>query len=160
VRQAVRSIDPNLPVTDIAAMPDVLASSVAQPRFRTWLLGLFGIVALLLAAAGIFGVISYSVAQRAHEIGVRAALGAGRGDQLRLILGKGVALSALGLVIGVVGSLGLTQLLASLLFGVSAHDPWTLGTVFILLAMVAGIACFIPAWRATKIDPMAALRCE
>jgi putative ABC transport system permease protein len=160
VRQVVWSIDPNLPVTDIASMPDALASSVAEPRFRTWLVGLFGLVALVLSAAGIFGVISYSVSTRTREFGVRLALGARPREILKMVLGEGLRLAAVGLGVGAVAALALAQLLKSVLFGVAASDPLTfIGTATFLLA-VALAACYIPARRATRIDPVVALRYE
>ena len=127
---------------------------------RTILLGAFAGLALLLSAIGVYGVISYSVAQRTHEIGVRAALGASRGAQLGLVLKGGMALTATGLAIGLLGALGLTRLLSSLLFGISPRDPWTLLLVGAVLAAVAAAACFIPARRAARVDPLVALRHE
>jgi len=124
------------------------------------LLGLFATVAVLLAGIGIYGVISYSVAQRTHEIGIRAALGATEGMLLRLVLSRGLILTLVGLAIGAAASLGLTRLMASLLFGVGARDPMTMALVGALLAIVAIAACYIPARRATKIDPLIALRYE
>ncbi len=158
IRQTVHSIDKDLPVTDVESFPDALGQSISQERFRTFLLGSFSAIALLLAAAGIFGVISYSTSQRTHEIGIRLALGAQRRDVLRLILGQGAALALLGLGIGAVFAFLLTRLIRSLLYGVSATDPPTFGAVALLLLGVAVIACYIPARRAMRVDPMRALR--
>jgi putative ABC transport system permease protein len=158
IRQAVQSIDKDLPVTDVASFPDALGQSISRERFRTLLLGSFSALALVLAAIGIFGVISYSASQRTHEIGIRMALGAQRRDVLYLILGHGAKLALLGLGIGVVLAFLLTRLIASLLYGVSATDPLTFGGVFLVLLGVAVTACYIPARRATRVDPMIALR--
>ncbi len=158
IGQAVHSIDKDLPVTDVQSFPDALGQSVAQERFRTFLLGSFSAIALVLAAVGIFGVISYSVSQRTHEIGVRMALGAQRRDVLHLILGQGAKLILLGLGIGIVFALLLTRWMASLLYGVSATDPLTFGAVAAILLGVAMAACYIPARRAMRVDPMVALR--
>ena len=160
IRQAVHSIDKNLPVTDVESFPDALGASVTQERFRTLLLSSFSGIALILAAVGIFGVISYSASQRTHEIGIRMALGARRRDVLRLILGQGAKLALLGLGAGVVAALLLTRLMASLLYGVSATDPLTFGAVAVVLLGVAVTACYIPARRAMRVDPMVALRHE
>ena len=158
IRQAVHSIDKNLPMTDVRPFPDALGQSVSRERFRTFLLGSFSALALVLAAVGIFGVISYSVAQRTHEIGIRMALGAQRRDVLRLILAQGARLALLGVGIGVVLAFPLTRLMASLLYSVSAADPLTFGAVAIVLLGVAVTACYIPARRAMRVDPMIALR--
>jgi putative ABC transport system permease protein len=160
IRQAVQSIDKNLPVTDVESFPDALGASVAQERFRTLLLSSFSGIALLLAGVGIFGVISYSASQRTHEIGIRMALGAQQRDVLRLILEQGVKLALLGLGAGAVAALLLTRLMASLLYGVSATDPLTFSAVAIVLLGVALTACYIPARRAMRVDPMVALRRE
>jgi putative ABC transport system permease protein len=160
IRQAVRSIDKDLPLTDLESFPDALGASVAQERFRTLVLGSFSGIALILAAVGIFGVISYSASQRTHEIGIRMALGAQQRNVLRLILGHGAKLVLLGLGAGAVAALLLTRLMASLLYGVSATDPLTFGTVAIVLLGVAVTACYIPAHRAMRVDPMVALRHE
>lgn len=160
IRQATHAIDKNLPVTDIESFPDVLGQSVSQERFRTFLLGSFSAIALVLAAVGIFGVISYSASQRTHEIGIRMALGAQRRDVLRLIVGQGARLALLGLSVGVVAALLLTRLMASLLYSVSATDPVTFAAVIIVLLGVALLASYIPARRAMKVDPMVALRYE
>jgi putative ABC transport system permease protein len=160
IRQAVHSIDKNLPVTDVESFPDALGASVTQERFRTLLLSSFSGIALILAAVGIFGVISYSASQRTHEIGIRMALGAQQRDVLRLILGQGAKLALLGLGAGAVAALLLTRLMASLLYGVSATDPLTFGAVATVLLGVAVTACYIPARRAMRVDPMVALRHE
>jgi predicted permease len=158
IRQAVHSIDTGLPVTDVESFADALGQSISQERFRALLLGSFSVIALVLAAVGIYGVISYSASQRTHEIGIRMALGAQRRDVLRLILGQGAKLAMLGLGLGVALALLLTRLIASILYGVSATDPLTFCTVVIVLLGVAVTACYIPARRAMRVDPMVALR--
>jgi putative ABC transport system permease protein len=158
IRQAVHSIDKNLPVTDVESFPEALGQSISRERFRTFLLGSFGAIALVLAAFGIFGVSSYSASQRTLEIGIRMALGAQRRDVLHLILGQGAKLALLGLGIGAVLALLLTRLIASLLYGVSATDPLTFGAVAIVLLVVAMAATYMPARRAMRVDPMTALR--
>jgi putative ABC transport system permease protein len=160
IRQAVRSIDKSLPVTDIESLNDALGQSISQERFRTFLLASFSAIALVLAAVGIFGVISYAASQRTHEIGIRIALGAGRRDVLRLILGQGTKLALSGLGIGVVAAFLLTRLMSSLLYSVSASDPLTFASVAIILLSVALTACYIPARRAMRVDPIVALRHE
>ena len=160
IRQTVQSIDKDLPVTDVQSFPEAVGASVAQERFRTLLMSSFSGIALILAAVGIFGVISYSASQRTHEIGIRMALGAQQRTVLRLILGQGAKLALLGLGAGAVAALLLTRLMASLLYGVSATDPLTFGTVAIVLLGVAVTACYIPAHRAMRVDPMVALRHE
>ncbi len=160
IRADVRQIDPNLPVTDVRTMPEILDASAAQPRFRTLLLGAFGAMALLLSAAGIFGVISYSVSRRTREIGIRIALGAQPANLLRQVMGEGARLAILGLAIGFAAALGLTRLMAGLLYGVSASDPLTFACAGAVLFAVAIMACWIPARRAMRVDPMVALRYE
>jgi len=160
IQSAVWQINRNQAFDDIKTLERIKSESLGENRLRTVLLGAFAGLALLLAATGIYGVISYSVAQRTHEIGLRAALGASRWAQLGLIFRDGMTLTVIGMGIGVMGALGLTRLLASLLFGVSPHDPWTLALVGVILAAVAVAACLIPARRATKVDPMVALRYE
>ena len=160
IRRTVRSIDKDLPVTDVESFPKAVVASVAQERFRTLLMSSFSGIALILAAVGIFGVISYSVSQRTHEIGIRIALGAQQHNVLRLILGQGTKLALLGLGAGAVAALLLTRLMASLLYGVSATDPLTFGAVCIILLAVAVTACYVPARRAMRVDPMVALRHE
>jgi putative ABC transport system permease protein len=160
IRQAVRSIDKNLPVTDIESLDDALGQSISQERFSTFLVGSFSAIALVLAAVGIFGVVSYSTSQRTHEIGIRIALGAGRREILRLILGQGTKLALFGLGIGIVAAFLLTRLMSSLLYSVSATDPVTFAAVTVILLTVALTACYIPARRAMRVDPMVALRYE
>jgi predicted permease len=160
IRQEVKGIDKDLPVTDVAMMPDILEASITQPRFRTLLLGLFAAMALLLAATGIFGVISYSVSCRTNEIGVRVALGASRVAILRMVLRETLTLTLAGLSVGIPCALAASHLAGHLLFGVSTHDPATLAAVALTLAAVATFAGYVPARRAMQVDPMVALRHE
>jgi putative ABC transport system permease protein len=160
VRRNAGAIDKDVPVMDIAAMPEAVDTTVAQPRFQTMLLGLFGALALILSAVGIYGVISYSVIQRTHEIGIRMSLGAQPRQVLRLVMAQGLKLSLCGIVIGAAAAFALTRLMTSLLFGVSPTDPLTVTGVAILLVAVALAACYVPARRAMRVDPMTALRYE
>lgn len=160
LRQAVAAVDKDQPVFVVNAMQELMDNSVAPRRFAAVMLALFGALALVLAAAGIYGVASYSVSRRTQEIGLRVALGAQRGDVLRLIVGRGLQLTAIGIVLGLVGARAVTRALASLLYGVGATDPATFVSVPLVLAVVGFAACYIPARRAAKVDPMAALRCE
>ncbi|HVI71368.1 MAG TPA: ABC transporter permease, partial [Pyrinomonadaceae bacterium] len=160
VRQAIREVDPDQPVSNIATMADVLGEEAAQRRMGMIMLVAFAGLALLLASLGIYGVLAYFVTQHTNEIGVRLALGATPRNILFLVLKKGMGLTLLGVVIGVVASFALTRLMSSLLFGVKASDPLTFVAVPLLLAAVALLACAIPARRATKVDPMVALRYE
>jgi hypothetical protein len=160
VRNEVAALDKNLPLYDVKTMRQHLGLALLPARLAGSVLGVFGLVALTLAAAGIYGVMAYSVAQRTREIGIRMALGANARDVLRLIARQGMTLASIGMAIGLAAALALTQLLKSLLFGVSATDPLTFVVIALLLTAVALLACWIPARRATKVDPMVALRCE
>ena len=158
--KVVAGMDQDVPLFDVKTMEEYLAASVAAPRFSSTLLSIFAAVALVLTVVGLYGVMSYSVAQRTNEIGIRLALGAQSRDVLLMIVKQGGLLIVIGLVIGLAGAYAATRLLASLLFGVTAKDPFTFLAVSTLLAIVALLACYLPAWRATKVDPMEALRCE
>ncbi len=159
-RAALAQLDRDMPVTSVKTMEQVMQDSMAQSRMQTWLIGMFALVALILAALGIYGVMSYAVTQGMHDMGLRIALGASAGDVIRLVLGRGLLLTGIGLAVGVAGALALTRLLSSLLFQVKATDPWTFVAVSALLGLVALAAGFIPARRATRIDPVIALRVE
>ena len=154
------ALDPGQPVYAVKALEQYVSDSAAVPRFRTLLLGLFAGLAVLLAAVGIYGIVSYSVSQRTHEIGIRLALGAQAADMLRLIIRQGMGLVLAGVGIGLAGALALTRLMKTLLFGVSATDPLTFTVIALLLVFVALLACWIPARRATKVDPLVALKYE
>jgi putative ABC transport system permease protein len=160
VRAAVAKLDPDLPISTIITMDNAVSASVAQPRLTARLTAAFAFLALLLAAIGIYGVMAYSVLQRKHEMAIRVALGASRASILKLITRQGFVLIASGVVIGIAASLGLTRFFATILFQVSARDPWTLSGVSILLIMVGVLACLIPARRAMSVDPITALRDE
>jgi putative ABC transport system permease protein len=160
IRQAVWSVDKNQLVVRVATMDDLVAASAAERRFALILFEAFALAALVLAAAGIYGVISGSVAERTREIGVRAALGASRGDILMLITRQGMTLTALGTAIGLLGAMGASQAIVTLLFGVSRLDPVTYVGVIVLLLVVSTLACWVPAWRASRVDPAITLRAE
>jgi putative ABC transport system permease protein len=160
VREQIRALDPNLPIYDIKTMQAVMDESVARERFIALLLIVFAALALALAAIGIYGVMSYSVAQRTQEIGIRLALGAQRRDVLLLVLSQGMKMTLGGVTLGLLAALGLTRLLAGLLYSVSTTDPTTFVVITALLTAVALLACFVPAWRATQVDPLIALGCE
>ncbi len=160
VRAKIADSDPDLPVTGILSMDEVVSTSVAQPRIIMQFVGVFAGFALLLAAIGIYGVMSYTVTARKQEMGIRVALGARPADILRLVVGQGMRMTLIGVSVGVVISLGLTRLLASLLFGVQATDPLVFGAATLVLAGAAFVACYIPARRATRVDPIVVLRYE
>jgi len=160
VRKEVNALDPDQPIAAIRPMTEWVAMSAAGARYRTTLLGLFALLAMILAATGIYGVMSYSVAQRTQEIGVRMALGARPLDVLKLVVRQGMMLALIGVIVGLAGALALTRVMSSLLFGVTERDPITFVAVAALLIVVAFISCFVPAHRATRVDPLIALRCE
>jgi predicted permease len=160
VRDAVHAIDPDLPLAKVATLATLVDDSMAQPRFSVFLLGAFGVLALLLASIGMYGVISYSVLQRTQEIGIRMALGAQRRKVFGMVLGQGARLAGLGIAIGFVAALGVTRLMASFLYGVRPTDPLTFAGVSLLLLGIALLACYLPARRAMRVDPMVALKYE
>ena len=156
----IRNLDPEQPVGEVSTMNNLMAKSIARSRFNATLLAVFSLVALVMAAVGIYGVISYSVQLRTHEIGVRMALGAQRRDVLRLVVKRGIVLGLIGVAAGLVASFGLTRLIATLLFEVTATDKTVFAAVAGALFLVTLIACYVPARRATKVDPLVALRYE
>jgi putative ABC transport system permease protein len=160
VKGQIWSLDSQIPLNRIQSMDELLGVSLAERRFNMLLLGLFAGMAMTLAAVGIYGLMSYGVSQRTHEIGVRIAVGARRHDVLKLVIAQGVRLAAVGLAAGVLGALTLTRLMRSLLFAVTANDPATFAAVALLMMGVVLVACFVPARRAMKVDPMVALRHE
>jgi putative ABC transport system permease protein len=160
IQHEIQSVDGQLAASKIRTMDQVISESTARQNFNMLLLTIFAGLALLLAAIGIYGLMSYTVEQRTQEIGIRMALGADRGDMLKLVVRQGMLLTGIGVVIGLAASFGLNRLLANLLFGVKATDPVTYVAVAVILVSVALLACYIPARRATKIDPLVALRYE
>jgi putative ABC transport system permease protein len=158
VREQVQAIDPTLPVFGAQTLNETVSASMSQRRFSMEMVGLFAMISLLLAALGIYGVISYLVNERTHEIGIRLALGAGRTNILQMVLGQGLRLALVGSAVGLISALIVSRLIASLLYGVRPTDPLTFAGVAILFLGVALLACYLPARRATKIDPMIALR--
>ena len=160
IRRIVGSMDPTLPIVKLRSMDEVFSESVSRPRFLAQLLGLFAGLALLLAAIGTYGILSYSVSERRREIGIHMALGATRGNVLRMVLGQGFRMTTVGLVAGIAASFALTRLLQTQLFNVKPTDPATMATVTVFIALVAIVACYIPASRATRVDPMVVLRDE
>jgi putative ABC transport system permease protein len=160
VRAKIAEIDPYLPVTSVASMESIVATSVAQPRVLSQFVGIFAGFALLLAAIGIYGVMAYSVAARTQEMGIRMWLGAAPRDIVKLVMGQGMRLALIGVAIGIAASLALTRLISTLLFGVSATDPLAFSVAAVVLVMTALIACYLPARRATRVDPIVVLRSE
>ena len=160
VRNEIRALDAALPVANVKTLEQHVQASVATQRFNTYLLGVFAVLALTLATIGIYGVMSRSVTQRTHEIGVRMALGARPGDVFKMIVGRGMLLALPGMAVGIAAAFALTRVLSSLLFGITPTDPVTFIAVPLLLAAVALLATYIPARRAVRVDPMIALRYE
>jgi putative ABC transport system permease protein len=160
VRDQIHLLLPNQPVSEVASMEQLMTKSLSRARFSMLLLSIFAGLALVLAAVGIYGVMAYTVAQRTREIGVRLALGAQQRDVLSMVLTGGGRLAAIGLSVGLVGSLAVNYLLRSQLYGVSSSDPVTYAMVAVLLGLVALAACYLPARRATRVDPLVALRYE
>jgi putative ABC transport system permease protein len=159
-RRQVLALDPEQPISDVRTLTELRDNSLAAERLNLTLLTIFAAVALLLAAIGLYGVISYAATQRTQEIGIRMALGASRGAVLKLVVGQGMTLALIGVAIGLAASFALTRQVKTLLFDVSATDPLTFGAVAALMTLVALLACFVPARRATKVDPLVALRRE
>jgi len=160
LRRAVHEVDPALPVYQVMTMDERLSNSVAARRFNLLLLGGFAVLALVLAGVGVYGVISYVVTARTHEVGIRMALGAQRVDVLRLFIKQGMVRVLIGVGLGLFGAFALTRVMTSMLFGVSANDPTTFAVVASLLCLIAVMACYFPARRAARVDPLVALRHE
>jgi predicted permease len=160
IRHAVEKVDSTAVLYEVRPMQEIVAGSVAKQRMAMYLLTAFSSLALLLSAVGIYGVISYLAGQRTHEIGIRVALGASRADVLRLVLGEGMRIALAGVGVGIVAALGLTRLLTQIIYGVGANDPITFAGVAILLTAVALLACYLPARRAMRVDPIVVLRYE
>jgi putative ABC transport system permease protein len=160
MRAALHAVDPDQPVVSMSTMQEMISASTAEPRFQTRLLGTFSLLALVLSAVGIYSVLAYSVAQRTKEIGIRMALGAERRDVLAMVVRRTLVLAAVGVSLGALGAFAVTRVLARFLFEVTPTDPATFVTVAVLLTSVALLAGLIPARRATRVDPMVALRYE
>jgi len=160
LRAAIRNLDPKLPVVNLQSMASVVTGSVARPRFVMTLMGVFAGVALLLGAIGIYGVMSYSVAQRTNEIGLRIALGANGHEVSRMVVAQGMRVAVVGIAVGVVAAVAATRVMGGLLFNVSTTDPVTYAVVATLLTIVALIASYVPARRAALVDPMTAIRAQ
>jgi putative ABC transport system permease protein len=159
-RRAIRELDPTLPVRDVQSMSEVLSTAVAPARWSTTLLGVFAGVALVIAVLGVFGVLSFVVTQRTRELGIRIALGAAPSQVRRLVVTRGVALVLVGVVTGIIGAIALTRFMGALLYGVTPTDPVTYGAVAGILVAAALLASYLPARRATRVDPILALRAE
>ena len=160
VRKDLATLDATIPLTSVRIFDEYISRSLARPRFNALLLSIFAGTALLLTAIGLYGVMAYSVSQRTNEIGIRIALGAGRSSIFRLVVGQAMTLVGISLVIGLVGAFAVTRLLNSLLFGVGASDPFTFIAIVLLVSGVAFVAAWLPARRATRVDPIIALRAE
>jgi putative ABC transport system permease protein len=160
MRAVLKEVDKDQPLESVATLADVVEASIAQPRFQGRLLAAFSALALVLSVIGIYGVLAYSVAERTHEIGIRMALGAQKRDVLNLVMKGGMSLTVIGVGVGVAGAMALTRFLSSLLYGVKPTDPLTFVVVSLVLIGVALLACYVPARRATKADPIVALRYE
>jgi ABC-type antimicrobial peptide transport system permease subunit len=160
VKNKIRELDRDQAFYGVSTIDQLIARSLNPRRFNLWLLGSFAIVALILAGVGLYGLISFMTAQRSYEIGIRMAFGASEGDVLKLIIGQGMALTLAGVAIGFLASLALTRLMQKLLFGISPTDPITFVVIAVVLCAIPLLACYIPARRATKVDPMVALRYE
>ena len=160
IKREIRAIDKDQPIAQVQTLDDKLSDSIAPQRFSLLLLSIFGFIAISLASAGIYGVMSYAVTQRTHEIGVRMALGARPLDVLKMIVRQGMGLVVIGVVLGLAGAFATTRLMTSLLFEVTERDPITFAVVTLVLTIVAFVACYVPARRATKVDPLVALRYE
>jgi putative ABC transport system permease protein len=160
IKDMIAGLDRNVAVSEVQTMDQIVDDANAQSRFELWLLAAFAIVAMMLAALGIYGVMSYSVSRRAHELGVRMALGADRQDVVRLVVRQAMQLALIGSACGLAAAIALTRLMSNLLYGVRATDPLTFGGVALIVACVALVASYVPARRATRIDPITALRCE
>jgi len=160
VEKTVHELNPELPLYSVTTLKTTTQLATVGTRIAGTFVGVFGLLALVLAAVGVYGVISYSTRQRTHELAIRLAFGAERREVFRLVLGQGLRLALIGISIGLVASLLLTRFLANLLYGVTSRDALTFSTVSVLLCLVSLLACFVPAWRATQVDPMTALRHE
>jgi putative ABC transport system permease protein len=160
LRQQVTAIDPDQPIYNIRTMDEIRSESVAPERLNLTLLSIFAGIALVLAIVGIYGVMSYTVTQRTHEIGIRMAIGAQPQDVFRMVIGQGMMLALIGVAFGLVGAFALTRLMTTMLFGVTPTDPATFAGIAVLLTGVALVACYIPGRRATKVDPVVSLRYE
>lgn len=160
VRQKVRALDPELPLSNIRTMTERVSTSAAQPRLNATLLAVFAAVALLVAAIGTYGVLAYAVSQRTKELGLRVALGADRSGVLKLIVREGMMVGIAGIIVGILVAAGISRTLSALVYGVSIWDPATYATVSGILAVVALLSCVVPAVRASRVDPMEALRLE
>jgi putative ABC transport system permease protein len=158
VRARILAVDKDQPVTAVRPLEEAIADSMGAQRFSTWLLSAFASIAVVLASVGLYGVMAYLVTQRSHEIGLRMALGAPRTNVFKMVIGQGMVLTAIGIAIGVAGALALTRLMATMLYEITTTDPLTFAAIPVILAVVAFFACYLPALRATKVDPMVALR--